>query len=125
MATENSNLIGGTAWITIDGKNVLLEGALSYQIDGVDRTTLVGQDRVHGFSEKPLPGKIKACIRDSGGLSLSDFNRMRNVTVQLELNNGKNVIGRNMWTVGIQEVDTGESKFNLEFEGMEVEELRS
>jgi hypothetical protein len=116
---NNSNFIAGTAYITVDGVNYQLEGELKYDVGRVTRESLQGQDTGHGFSEKPKAPSISASIRDSGGLSLAQFNAMRSVTVVLELANGKTIIGRNMWTVEAQEVDTTEAKFAVKWEGLQ------
>ena len=50
------------------------------------------------------------------------FNAMTNVTVTVELANGKTIIGRNMWTVEAQEVKTAEATFEVKWEGFSVEE---
>lgn len=118
MANQ-TNFIAGTAYITIDGVNYQLEGELKYDVGTVTRESLAGQDTVHGFSEKPKAPSISASIRDSGGLSLAAINAMRGNTVVLELANGKVIIGRNMWTVEAQEVDTTEAKFTAKWEGLQ------
>jgi len=116
---NNTNFIAGTAYITIDGVNYQLEGELRYDVGAVTRESLAGQDTVHGFSEKPKAPSISASIRDSGGVSLAAINAMRSNTVVLELANGKTIIGRNMWTVEAQEVDTTEAKFTVKWEGLQ------
>jgi hypothetical protein len=116
---NNTGLIAGVAYLTADGVNYQLEGELKYDVGVVTRETKTGQDTVHGFSEMPRAPYISASIRDSGGLSLAAFNGMRNVTLVLELANGKTVIGRNMWTVEAQEVDTVEAKFTCRWEGLQ------
>lgn len=112
-----TNRLAGTAFIAVNGLTYQLEGSLAYSPVRVLRETLKGQDGVHGFKEMPEPGKIKASFRDSGGLTVSDFNAMTNVTVTCQLANGKTVTGRNMWTTEAIEVDTTEAKFEVSFEG--------
>lgn len=116
---NNTGLIAGVAYLTADGVNYQVEGELKYDVGSVTRESKTGQDTVHGFSEMPKAPYISASIRDSGGLSLAAFNAMRNVTLVLELANGKTVIGRNMWTVEAQEVDTVEAKFTCRWEGLQ------
>lgn len=119
---DTTNRLAGTAFISVDGQTYMLAGDLAYSPSGVSRETLTGQDRVHGYSEKPKQGSISATLRDAGGLSVHAFNAMTNVTVTLELANGKTVIGRNMWTVEAQEVKTAEATFEVKWEGFSVEE---
>lgn len=111
------NRLAGIATISVDGQNYMLAGDLTYSPGSVARESLVGQDRVHGFSEKPRAPFISGSFRDAGTLTLDDFNNMVNVTVTLELANGKTVVGRNMWTVEAQEVKTPEATFEVKFEG--------
>lgn len=121
MATDPRRL-AGIAFLTVDGVNYMLQGDLEYQVSRVSRDTLVGQDKVHGFSEKPVAGHISGTLRDSAGLSLADINAMTNVTVIIELANGKTVIGRNMWAVDVQAVKTMEATFEVKWESESVEE---
>jgi len=120
---DTTNRLAGTAFIAVDGTTYMLAGDLSYSVSGVSRETLNGQDRVHGYSEKPKQGMISGTLRDGAGLSVAAFNAMTNVTVTLELANGKTILGRNMWTVEAQEVKTAEGTFEVKFEGFSVEEI--
>lgn len=119
---DTTNRLAGIAFLTVDGQNYMLQGEASYGVSSVTRTTLVGQDAVHGYSEMPHPGFIAMTLRDSGGLTVANFNAMTNVTVTLELANGKTIVGRNMWTVEQQEVNTQEATFPVRFESFSVEE---
>jgi len=121
MAIDSKRL-AGTAYLSVDGASYMLTGDLAYSVSSLTRESLVGQDGVHGYSEKPKVGHIVATVRDSSGLSVADINAMTNVTVTLELANGKTVIGRNMWTVEDQEVKTMEGSFEVRWEGASVEE---
>src|SRR5262245_17248459 len=117
MAIENNTgLIAGTAYLTVDGVNYQLEGSLKYDVGSKTRETKSGQDTVHGFSEMPKAPYISGSIRDSGGLSWAAINAMTSVTVVLELANGKIVIGRNMWTTEAQEIDTVEATGTVRWE---------
>lgn len=119
---DTTNRLAGTAFLSVDGTTYMLAGDLAYTPSKVKRETLTGQDRVHGYSELPNPGEISATLRDAGGLLVADFNAMTNVTVTLELANGKTVVGRNMWTVEAQEVKTAEGTFEVKWQGPSVEE---
>ncbi len=118
----NPNRLAGIAYLSVDGQSYMLAGELSYQVSTVSRETLVGQDAVHGYSEKPVPGFVSGTLRDAGDLTVADFNAMNDVTVVVELANGKTVLGRNMWTVEAQEVKTVEGTFEVKWEGFTVEE---
>ncbi|WP_175829719.1 phage tail tube protein [Burkholderia cepacia] len=119
---SGSQLLAGITNAKIDGVTYQLEGKASYAVSRVKREALTGQDGFHGWKEMPVTGKIKMTLRDSGGLTVADFNAMRNSTVVLELANGKIVTGRNMGTTEPEEVDTEEGTFPVQFEGPEVVE---
>ncbi len=119
---DTTNRLAGVAYLTVDGTNYMLAGDFTYSVSKVSRETLTGQDRVHGYSEKPVAGKMSCSVRDAGGLSVASFNAMTNVTVTVELANGKTIVGRNMWTVEPQEVKTAEAIFEVKWEGFSVEE---
>lgn len=119
---NNPNFLAGIASLTIDGVPYLVAGDLKYQVSGRKRETLDGQDKIHGYSEKPRAGKISLSLRDRGDLSVAAVQAMTGVTIVAELANGKTIVGSNMWSVEDQEVDTTEAKFDAVFEGTSVQE---
>src|SRR3954470_2252814 len=120
---DTSRRLAGVAFISVDGRTYRLAADAAYSVSRVSRETLIGQDTVHGYSEKPYAGFISATLRDGGDLTVADFNAMTNVTVLLELANGKRVSGRNMWTVEAQEVKSQEATFEVRWESDFVEEI--
>jgi hypothetical protein len=119
---DTTNRLAGVAYVSVDGQSYMLVGDLTYSVSKISRETLIGQDRVHGYAEKPHAGFISGTFRDAGGLTVANFNAMTNVTVTAELANGKTVIGRNMWTVEAQEIKTAEGSFDVRWESQSVEE---
>lgn len=122
MATDPRRL-AGIATITVDGRQYMLQGSLEYQVSKVKRETLTGQDDVHGFSEMPSAGRIKGTFRDAQSVSLAALNKITGATVICVLANGKTILGRNMWTLDVQSVNTQEATFEIEFNGPSVEEV--
>ena len=112
------NRIAGEAEVTVDGQTYMIAGEFKYSPASVSRETLTGQDRVHGYKEAPRAPFISCSIRDAGGLTVGDFNAMTGVTISAMLSNGKQIVGRGMWTVESQDVDTQESKFEVKWEGL-------
>ena len=117
-----SRPLSGTATVTLDGMSVHVAGTCRYSVSKKSRTTQKGLSGVHGYKETLEPGFIEIEVRDSGTLSLSDFDGYTSTTVVVELNNGKTIVGENMWSVNTQEVDTNEATFTLRFEGRDVSE---
>lgn len=118
-----SNDLAGVAYVAINGRSYALAGAGSYRVSSPTRETLMGQDGYHGAKAMPMPGKISWTGRDMGNVSMSDLADADDVTVTLELANGKMVVGRNMTRVGEPPtVNTEEATFDIEFEGPSVTE---
>jgi Phage tail tube protein len=119
---DTTNRLAGVAYISVDGQSYQLAGEVSYSVSRVKRESLSGPSGVQGYSEMPIPGSISGSFRDAGSLTVAKFNAMTNVSVTVELANGKTIIGSRMWTVESQEVKSGEATFDVKFEGFSVEE---
>ena len=122
MAGDTTNRLAGTAYVTVNGVTVMVEDSFKYQAATVNRTTLTGMDGVHGYKEKPVAPYISARLRDSGGTNVQGFNQQTNVNVIAELANGKTIIGRSLWTVNVQEVESEDAVFDVRWEGRDVTE---
>jgi hypothetical protein len=118
----NPNRLAGTVFLYVDGANYMLAGDFEYSVSGVQRETLVGMDRVHGFSVKPKQGHIAGTIRNWNGLSVAAVNAMENVTVVAQLTSGKTVVGRAMWTVDEQTVKSTDATLDVKWESADVSE---
>ena len=115
--------LAGTLYITIDGSSFAVSGEGTYLVSSTTRETLVGQDHVHGYSEKPAAGHIAWRGRDSGSVSLTTLNAATGVTVTAELANGKTIIASNAWRDGDPvEVNTEDGTFNIKFVSGDVTE---
>lgn len=117
--SDTTNRIAGLASITINGQTRMMSGDFEYNASSVTRETMTGLDRVHGYAEKPSAPHIAGQLRDAGDMSVADFNAMTNVSISLQLANGKNIIGRNMWTVENQTVKIADATFEVRFEGFD------
>lgn len=118
-----ANATAGSATLSVDGRNYLLQGSFRWSPSNKSRETLVGMDGIHGYKEMPATPFMSATLRDSDGLSVADLNAMTRVTVTAQLANGKTIVGRGMWAVGVQEVDSTEGTIDVRWEGPEVMEL--
>jgi hypothetical protein len=114
--------LAGVTSITIDGTSYMLVSDLTWSPAKWKRETLVGLDSVHGFSEVPIQGFIEGTLRDTGSISVGDFNDMRCVEVLVTLASGKIVGGSNMWNTSALEVRAAEGTFQVRFDGIDVSE---
>lgn len=114
--------LAGITGLTIDGTAYMVVSDVTWSPARWRRETLVGLDSVHGFSEVPIQGYIEATLRDSGAISVYDFNEMRCVEVLVTLANGKIVGGANCWNTSALEVRAAEGTFVVRFDGTDITE---
>src|SRR5215471_15171206 len=102
--------IAGVAYVFVDGRQYPLRGGLTISIDNIERTGVAGMDGVHGFTETPRVPWIEGDFSDLAGLSLLTLQRMDNVTITVELANGKVYVLRNAWTSTAREFNAAEGQ---------------
>ncbi|HDR9834520.1 MULTISPECIES: phage tail tube protein [Burkholderia] len=110
-------LLAGTASLTINGTTYMLRGDFKYKVASKKRSSISGMDAVHGYKEEVSPPYIAFNLSDWGGMTVADIANMTDVSCVAQLANGKTIIGRDMWTVEEQEVDSTEAKFDVRLEG--------
>ncbi|PHM60676.1 phage tail protein [Xenorhabdus stockiae] len=88
---NTTNRLAGTAYASVNGISIMVVGDFTYSPSTITRETLTGMDYVHGYKEKPNAPYISCRVRDSGGTTVADFNNQTNVTIVVELANGKTI----------------------------------
>jgi hypothetical protein len=121
---SSPNRLAGVAFVTMNGKSYSIVGEGTYRVSQEKRETLTGQDGVHGFKGMPMAGMISWKGRDSGTVPINELADADDVSVVLQLANGKVVIGRNMWRAGDGpiEVNTEEGTYEVVFDGPDVKD---
>jgi hypothetical protein len=112
---------GGTIEFQIDGELMDAVGNFTYNLGLPKRDSLVGADRVHGYSEKPQPAFIEGEIRDRRTLDLRRLVSATDATVWLKFAHGKGVVLRNAWFAGEGTGNSDEANFPIRFEGLSAE----
>lgn len=121
--TNNLKRLGGITYVTINGVAFDVVSDVSWSPNTVKRDTAIGLSGVQGWMEMPVAGIMKFTLRDNGSLTVADFNALTNATIQIQQNNGKQIIGTSMWLVEVQTVESQEATFELEFQGVNVQEV--
>lgn len=116
---NTTNRIAGTAFFTIDRTSYLARGDFSYSCALVTRESVGGIDGVHGYNEKPHVPFIEGTLTNSGGLDVRALNSLTDTTVQLQLANGKTVVGRDMWSIDSNDVGVDDGKVKFRVEGLQ------
>ncbi len=112
--------LAGTAYVSVDGATYPLVGDIEWTVSDVTRESLLGLDGFHGFAERPAITHIQGTFRDVGDYEIARFRDMINVTVVVELANGKTIIGANMITTEAVVVNSVDATSRVRWEGPEV-----
>jgi hypothetical protein len=118
-----ANRVGGVAFLKVDGFQYALRGDLTIEIQLYERTEVVGQDGMHGYTEAPHADFISATITDLGGLSVRQLENVTCSTVTAELHNGKVYILRDAFTTDVRPLNTSEGSIAVKFVGVGEEML--
>ena len=122
--TDNTNRIGGIAFLTIDGTQYPLRGSWMVSPSSVKRDGIAGQDFVHGYVEKPIVPGAKGDFSTIPGLSLEKLQSVTNATVVISLANGTTYSLAQAWTAAAFEIDSNEGKVGIEFGCLTADELQ-
>jgi hypothetical protein len=114
--------IGGIAYLKINGAQYSLRGKAEIMPLSIEKTSVVGQDGPHGYTQKPKMPGFKMTITDLGGVSVVALQSLTGGVITLELDNGKTWILRD-WLEGEISVNTEEGSFDTEFRGLNMKEL--
>lgn len=113
----------GRAFIKVDGQELLSKEGAKLELGGIQRNTIVG-NRVHGFSEKVVPGAIECEVSVDAQTRLSTLAKAEAVTVLFEADTGQSYVLRNAWLKDPPVLTANEGgSVPLRFEGPPVEEL--
>lgn len=115
--------VGGIIFLKKDSSLLQAKGEFTYNIGRPKREAIVGQDVVHGYSEKPQVPFIEGSITDKDDLNLEDLLLTKNATVTIELANGKTIVLREAWFAADGNVTSSEGEIEVRFEGIDGEEI--
>lgn len=122
MAT-NTNRRAGTIFFKADSTQYDAKGSFTYNLGADKREAIVGADKVHGFKETKQVAFIEGEITDRADLDVQKLLELDDVTVTLELANGKTILLRNAWFAGDGNIGTEEANIAVRFEGQSAEEV--
>lgn len=113
----------GTAFFKLDGTQYSLGDTLTIQPLDTEREGQAGLSGITGFSEKSVIPYIEVEVIKTPDLKLKAIGAMVNTTVTGECADGTTYVLRNAWFAGTAELDGGEGKVTLRFEGLSCNEI--
>jgi hypothetical protein len=109
--------IAGITYINVDGVPLELKGSINVAPGSFSRESVVGLDGVHGYKEIPIVPFVECTITDSAGIDLNAIEKLANVTVTVELANGKTAVVNQATQVNQLENNPEEAEVTVRFEG--------
>lgn len=116
-------VLGGNAFLKVDGNQFLVAGSLVSSIDDFERESKAGLSGVAGFVENPVPPFVEADIFKTVRVDLAALRAMKNVTVMVQRADGTTIVLRNAWTTKVHEVNDADGTLSVRFEGLSAEEI--
>jgi hypothetical protein len=115
--------IGGLISFKVDGEIFNAKGSFTYNLGKPKKEMVVGSDSVHGYKELPQVAMIEGAITDTQDLDMEAFRDLRDVTVTLELANGKVIVIEEAVEASDGAVTTEEGEAEFKFEGTRGREV--
>ena len=114
----------GRATIKVDGNTLETLPGATLDIGGSMRNTVVGADRVLGYSEAPAPAELECRISLGKGITLEDLRNVTAATIQFEADTGQTYIMRNAWLAEPPKITQGDDgPVDLKFASGPAEEV--
>lgn len=113
----------GVLQFQVDGEVYLASGSFEYNLGGETRESKMGVDGFHGHTITRRQAHIAGEISDDPGLDLKTLSHLRDVTVTLELENGKVIVLPEAVQVAEGTANAQEGNIPVRFEGEEAEEV--
>lgn len=123
-STPTGRRLAGITSFTVEGSSFSVT-EFAWDPGPVERETMVSLSGVDGYRESPVAAYISGKFRDAASVNVSGFVGLTNATVVVQLANGKQVVGHNLWYVGRPGVSGADASFDFRFEGAQgtVQEL--
>lgn len=108
----------GIAYIYVNGNQYALRGNLTVSSSVLERTMIAGQDGIHGYQELPRVPFIEGDLSAIPDLSLDDLDSQVDVTVIVQLANGKQYSLGNATCKAALEENTRDGQLRVRWEGL-------
>lgn len=106
----------GLITLKAGGEVLDAKGNFTWNLGLPKRTAVVGSDSVHGYKETPQVAFVEGEITDRGTLSLRDLIGQTDVTVTLDIANGKIISITDAWFAADGNGSTEEANFQVRWE---------
>lgn len=115
-----ANKVTGRVFISVNGERMRSKEGAKLNIGGAEREAVVGDDSIHGYTEKLTAPSIEATFSHMADTDLKKLADLTDASVQFECDTGRVYVLRNAWNAKPPELSKGE--VGVLFNGLSVEE---
>ena len=119
-----ANPVGGIVYVKANGRMYPAKGNFTYNLGIPMREAVVGADSVHGYKEMPQVPFVEGEITDRNDIDLAELCGGDDLTITLELANGKVITLRNAWFAGEGTGNSEEGNIAVRWEGLSADEVK-
>lgn len=116
-----ANKVTGRVFISVNGERMRSKEGAKLMLGGAEREAVVGDDSIHGFTEKLTAPGIEFTMSHMADTNLKALSDLTDASVQFEADTGKVYVLRNAWCAKSIEMSKGE--VSLVFNGLSCEEV--
>lgn len=116
-----ANKVTGRVFISINGARMRSKEGAKLNLGGAERDAVVGDDSIHGFTEKLIAPSIEFTTSHMADTDLKALAALTDASVQFEADTGRVYVLRNAWCAKSIEMSKGE--VSLVFNGLSCEEV--
>lgn len=117
-----SDIAGGVCFVTANGRRLEIGNSVSYGVSDYVREVTRGLSGRAKVTKKPNVPFIEVELTTYGEVSLKEIADLENITVTLEMANGKTFVLTKANQVGAIEGDAAEGTSTARFEGESMKE---
>ena len=116
-STPTGRRLAGLTSFTVNGSAFAVT-EFAWDPGSVERETITSLSGVDGYRELPVAPYIAGKFRDAASVNVTGFTALYNATVVVQLANGKQIVGHNLWFTGRPGVSGADANFDFKFEGV-------
>jgi len=109
--------VGGTIFFKIDGQQFKAKGEFTLNPGKPKRDAVMGQEGLHGYTEKPQAAGITGTITYDGSFDMEAFLALKNSTLTVDLITGKTFVLSGGVNTSTGDMKTNEGEMDISFIG--------
>ena len=117
-STPTNRRLAGITKFTVNGAAFAVT-EFAWDPGSIARETMTSLSGVDGYRTMPVAPYISGKFRDAASVNVTAFTQLSNATVVVQLANGKQIVGHNLWFIGRPGVSGSDATFDFRFEGAE------